>query len=135
MDAREADDLLVAAGHAGLRMVDNGEAHMRSPTLPDLPELRVYHLVPGGATKAGAVAAHRRARGYAREDCIAVGDSREDLAVSAQVGTFWLVCNALVKDPGIREAIDPKLGKVRITEEGYGPGVYEAVITTLAEAR
>jgi hydroxymethylpyrimidine pyrophosphatase-like HAD family hydrolase len=135
VDAFEADDLLDAHGHGALRLVDNGEAHLRSPTLGDLERLRVYHLLPAGATKAGAVAAHMRARGYERADCIAIGDSREDLAVSARVGMFWLVANALERDPMIREAIDQRLATVRVTEEGYGPGVYEAVITTLAESR
>jgi phosphoglycolate phosphatase len=135
VNAFEADDLLAAHGHAGLRMVDNGEAHLRSPTLPDLPRLRVYHLLPEGASKAGAVAAHRRARGLAREDCIAIGDSREDLAVAPQVGTFWLVANALEYDPTIREAIDQRTGTVRIAEAAHGAGVYEAVVTTLAEGR
>jgi hydroxymethylpyrimidine pyrophosphatase-like HAD family hydrolase len=135
VDTAEADALLAAAGHRALRLVDNGEAHRRSPTLADLDALRVYHLLPAGATKGRAVAAHMRARGYGREDTIAVGDSREDLAVCAHVGMFWLVSNALERDPGIREVIDQLAGRVRITEEGYGPGVYEAVITTLAEAR
>ena len=35
-----------------------------------------------------------RARGYAREECIAVGDSREDLDVAEVVGRFFLVANA-----------------------------------------
>jgi phosphoglycolate phosphatase len=135
VNAFEADDLLAAHGHGALRLVDNGEAHRRSPTLAAVERLRVYHLLPAGATKAGAVAAHMRARGYERTDCVAVGDSREDLAVSAQVGTFWLVANALERDPSIREAIDQRVGTVRIAEAGYGPGVYEAVVTTLAEAR
>jgi hypothetical protein len=55
--------------------------------------------------------------------------------VSVRVGTFWLVANALERDPTIRESIDQRLATVRVAEEGYGPGVYEAVITTLAESR
>jgi hydroxymethylpyrimidine pyrophosphatase-like HAD family hydrolase len=134
VDAFEADDVLDAHGHGALRLVDNGEAHFRSATLAGLERPRAYHLLPAGATKAGAVAAHMRARGYERADCIAIGDSREDLLVGPQVGTFWLVANALERDPTIRETIDPR-ATVRVTEEGYGPGVYEAIITTLAEAR
>jgi phosphoglycolate phosphatase len=135
VDAFEADDLLGAHGHGALRLVDNGEAHLRSPTLAGVERPRAYHLLPAGATKVGAVASHMRARGYERADCIAIGDSREDLAVSVRVGTFWLVANALERDPTIRESIDQRLATVRVAEEGYGPGVYEAVITTLAESR
>jgi phosphoserine phosphatase len=75
-----------------------------------------------------------QARGYAREDCIAVGDSREDMEAASVVGTFWLVANALTRDPGLRADIAGR-DNVRITEESHGAGVYEAVVTTLAERR
>ena len=134
VDAFEADALLAEAGHGDLRLVDNGAVHRRSPALEGLPQVRAYHLVPAGASKAGAVAVHRRARGLAREDCLAVGDSREDLATAAHVGAFWLVANAVTKDPSIREAMRSH-DNVRLAEAANGPGVYEAVVTTLAERR
>ena len=79
-----------------------------------------------------AVARHMRARGLSRADTFAVGDSREDLAVAAVVGTFWLVANALERDPAMREALGAH-PNARITTEGHGAGVYEAVVTTLAQ--
>jgi hydroxymethylpyrimidine pyrophosphatase-like HAD family hydrolase len=135
VDAAEADALLAEHGHGDLRLVDNGAMHGRAPALAGLPQVRVYHLIPAGVSKARAVTAHMRARGLRAADCIAIGDSREDLGVAPQVGTFWLVANALERDPTIRTAIAELDGTVRIAEAGYGPGVYEAVITTLAEAR
>jgi hypothetical protein len=75
-----------------------------------------------------------RARGLTSQETFAVGDSREDLAVAEVVGTFWLVANALTRDPTMRDAL-PAHPNVRLTEEGYGSGVYEAVVTTLAERR
>jgi hypothetical protein len=71
-------------------------------------------------------------RGYAASDCLAVGDSREDLEVTAAVATFWLVANALTRDPTLGEEIAGRPG-VRLASEPYGAGVYEAVVTTLAE--
>jgi hypothetical protein len=135
VDAFEVDALLAEHGHGGLRLVDNGAGHRRSAALNDLPQIRVYHLVPAGSSKAAAVAAHLRMRGYNPGDCIAVGDSREDLGVAAHVGAFWLVANAVTNDPTIREAIGAQNGKVRIAEASHGAGVYEAVVTTLAERR
>ncbi len=132
VDAFEADELLARRGHDGLRLVDNGVVHRRSERLADLPQTRAYHLVPVDASKAAAVARHRQIRGYAAEECIAIGDSREDLNVAAHVGTFWLVANAVERDPTLREALR---ANVRVAEAAYGPGVYEAVVTTLAEAR
>jgi hydroxymethylpyrimidine pyrophosphatase-like HAD family hydrolase len=133
VDAAEADRLLAEHGHEDLRLVDNGAVSRRSPALAALPQVRGYHLVPAGASKAGAVARHRRARGYAREACIAVGDSREDLACAAQVGTFWLVANALERDPTLGTDIAGS-DNVRVAEAGYGAGVYEAVLSALVNA-
>jgi hypothetical protein len=130
VDAAEADALLAAHGHERLRLIDNGIVNRRSPALGDLPHVRGYHLVPAGASKAAAVAFHMQVRGYAREETFAVGDSREDLACAGHVGTFWLVANAVERDPSIREAIAP-FHNVRVAQAGHGPGVYEAVLETL----
>jgi phosphoglycolate phosphatase len=134
VDEAEAASLLAANGHPDLRLVDNGVVHRRSPALADLPAVHAYHLLPAGASKANAVARHMQMRGYAPEECLAVGDSREDLDVAAKVGSFWLVANAVTKDPTIREEIG-RYANVRIAEAAHGPGVYEAVMTTLAERR
>jgi hydroxymethylpyrimidine pyrophosphatase-like HAD family hydrolase len=134
VDAFEASELLAAHGHPDLRLVDNGVVHRRSPALADLPQVRVYHLMPAGASKGRAVATHMRARAYAPEDCIAVGDSREDLGAAEHVGEFWLVGNAVERDPTILEAVGGR-DNVRVAEESHGAGVYEAVVTTLAQRR
>ena len=130
VDAGEADALLREAGHADLRLVDNGVVDRRSPALAALDQVRAYHLLPAGASKAGGVTAHMRARGVAAERTLAVGDSREDLETAAVVGSFWLVANALARDPTLREALSAP--NVRVAEGAYGAGVYEAVVTTLA---
>jgi phosphoglycolate phosphatase len=134
VDAFEATALLAERGISGLRLVDNGAVHRRSPALEGLEQVRAYHLVPESASKANGVAFHLRARGLEAADAFAVGDSREDLSCAPHVGTFWLVANAIEKDPSIREAI-AQYDNVRVAEAAYGAGVYEAVITTLAERR
>jgi hypothetical protein len=129
IDAFEADELLRAHGHENLRLVDNGGIH---PIPPGREDLRAYHLVPAGASKANAVAFHMQVRGYAREECIAVGDSREDMGAAEAVQTFWLVANGLERDPSIREAFT---SNTRVAAERNGAGVYEAVMTELSERR
>jgi hydroxymethylpyrimidine pyrophosphatase-like HAD family hydrolase len=131
VDAAEVDALLAEHGHGGLRLVDNGGVHRRSPDLVALEEVRAYHLVPRGASKANAVALHMRVRGYAPQDVIAAGDSREDMETAAHVGAFWFVANAVQRDPTLNEAIGAR-ANVRVAEQSYGAGVYEAVVTTLA---
>jgi hydroxymethylpyrimidine pyrophosphatase-like HAD family hydrolase len=130
VDAAEADALLVEHGHEYLRLVDNGVVNRRSPALAGLPHVRGYHLVPASASKAAAVAFHRQVRGYAREETFAVGDSREDLACAAHVGSLWLVGNAVERDPSIREAA-ASFDNVRVAGAAHGAGVYEAVVSTL----
>jgi hydroxymethylpyrimidine pyrophosphatase-like HAD family hydrolase len=127
VDAIEADALLAEHSLDALRVVDNGTMH---PRVDGHEDWHAYHLVPRSASKAAGVAFHQRARGYAPEDCIAIGDSREDLGMAAVVSGFWLVGNALEEDPSIRDAITPN---VRVAEGRQGAGVYEAVVTELAE--
>jgi len=126
IDALEVTALLEEHGYEHLRLVDNGAIH------PVERGWRAFHLVPKGVSKGRAVERHMRARGYPAEGCIAVGDSREDLTVAGVVGTFWLVANALDRDPLLAAAL-PR--NARVTEAGNGPGVYEAVMTELAERR
>jgi hypothetical protein len=122
VDPAEANALLAREGHGGLRLVDNGVIG---------PDLRAYHLIPAVASKARAVELHMRARGYTREHCIAVGDSREDLDTAAAVGRFFLVANADT-DARWESARHPN---VEITEAAMGEGFYEAVVRAVAEAK
>ena len=90
-----------------------------------------YHLVPGGASKAKGVAFHLRARGYAPEDCIAIGDSIEDLESAESVGRFFCVANGPERDDALREAL-ARFPNATVTEGAMGDGFYEAVVSTLA---
>ncbi len=131
IDLAAATAALQAAGFGWLRMVDNGVIHATSERLSGLSTIHAYHLVPAASSKARAVARHQQVRGYARQQCIAVGDSREDMGAAAVVGTFWLVANALDHDASLSADAATQAG-VRVAEEAFGAGVYEAVVTTLA---
>jgi hypothetical protein len=124
VDTRDVDALLSEHGHDALRLLDNGAI--------DRAGMRGYHLVPRGVSKGAAVARHMRVRGYRPEDCIGAGDSREDLTAAQSVGAFWLVANAIDKDPLLLAEL-PR--NARVAEAAHGAGVYEAVITELGERR
>jgi hydroxymethylpyrimidine pyrophosphatase-like HAD family hydrolase len=134
VDVEEANGLLAEAGHDELRLVDNG-AISPKPSLRDLPAPpHAYHLLPRSASKAGGVTAHMRARGYTHDECIAVGDSREDLGMADAVARFFLVASALERDPELqREAA--RRPNAELTEAGHGDGFYEAVVRAIAEGR
>ena len=132
VDVAEADRVLADAGLDSLRLLDNGGVHRRSPALAGLEQVRAYHLVPRTVSKAAGVAYHRQARQYAQEEVIACGDSPEDLQMAVAVGAFWLMANAVEHDPAMRAKI-AAVPNARVTQDGYGAGVYEAVVSTLAE--
>ena len=108
-----------ARATAGLRLVDNGRDRGTAARLPPDPR------------RASKAARSQRTCGRADtqpEECIAVGDSREDLDVAQVVGRFFLVANADVTDaagfPGVER-----------TEAAMSEGFYEAVVRALAESR
>lgn len=130
VDVEEANAVIADAGHKDLRFLDNGAI---GRPMPGIEVTHAYHLVPGGASKGVAVGAHMRARGYAAEECIAAGDSIEDLGSAEHVGRFFCVANGPAKDAALRETLGD-YANVTVTEGRNGDGVYEAVVGTLAGA-
>jgi hydroxymethylpyrimidine pyrophosphatase-like HAD family hydrolase len=130
VDLADVDALFRGHDHSHLRLVDNGITERRSETL-EVDVIHTYHLIPKAAGKANAVAVHMRRRGFAPEECIAIGDSRGDLEVATVVGRFYLVANGVERDPEIRSGLDAS--KVVVTEEPMSHGFYEAVVRSLAE--
>lgn len=131
IDVERANQLIREAGFEDLRLLDNGAITRR---MPGIEQTKAYHLVPEGVSKAAAVAAHMRARGYAPEECIAAGDSVEDLEMARAVGHFYVVANGPEKDPNLRKAMG-SYDNVTVTEGRNGAGVYEAVVGHLMRSR
>ncbi len=130
VDVVEVNEVLEVNGHGDFRFLDNGAI---GRSMPGIEVSHAYHLVPRGSSKAAAVAAHAAARGYETSECIAVGDSIEDLEVSPSVGHFYMVANGPRKDAGVREAIS-KWPNASVTDGATGDGFYEAVVTSLMQA-
>lgn len=131
VDLDSVRSALSDSGYEWLRLVDNGVIREHAEQMPGVSVVHAYHLVPAATSKAHAVARHMQARGYQATDCIAVGDSREDMDAASVVGCFWLVANAFASDPELEAEALGRTG-VRVAGEQYGAGVYEAVVTTLA---
>lgn len=129
VDVEEVNSAIAESGVGDdLRFLDNGAI---GRPMPGLDVTHAYHLVPGGASKGKAVGAHMRARGYLPEECIAAGDSLEDLGAAEYVGHFFCMANGAEKDENMRAA-SSGIDNVTITEGRMGEGVYEAVVSTLA---
>jgi hydroxymethylpyrimidine pyrophosphatase-like HAD family hydrolase len=133
IDVAEANAILEREGHAGIKLIDNG-AIVRQMDGVD-GRAHAYHLMPSGASKAAAVSFHQRVRGYAPEECIAIGDSVEDISVAPVVGRFFVPANGPERDAGLKELIaSGRHPNVTVTEGSMGDGVYEAIVSTLAGA-
>ena len=91
-------------GHEDLRFLDNGAIGQPDDGDRGAPTPTTWSR-PGRARRR-AVAFHMRARGYAPEECIAVGDSVEDLDVGrGRSGRFFVPANGPDRDAALREAI------------------------------
>jgi phosphoglycolate phosphatase len=134
LDTAEANRLLAERGHEQVHLLEGGVLIRRPRALAALVEVHLYHLLPALASKAAAVLFHCRARGYARMQTFAVGNSRADGESAANVGAFWFVANAIARDPELT-AMAAQYGNVHVTDAAYGAGVYEAVVKTLIEER
>ncbi len=138
ISAVEADQVLRDAGYDWLRLVDNGVVNTHGRPIDQsgwgirVERVHAYHLIPAVASKANAVARHMQNRGYAREETIACGDSREDLEAAAVVGTFWMMANGVSGDPTITAEL-AAWPNARVSSDEFGAGVYEAVVSTLAQ--
>ena len=135
VDVEEVNELIAAQGEAGadLRFLDNGAI---GRPMEGVEVTHAYHLVPGGASKGKAVGAHMRARGYAREECIAAGDSLEDLGAAEFVGRFFCVANGPEQRPaaaggrggaGQRDGDRGADGRGRLRGGGLDPGGSDGV--------
>ena len=96
-----------------LRFADNGRI---GPG-----EVHVFHVLPTRASKAAAVAVHLDRHGFDPANCLAIGDSGEDMAMGEVVGTFALVRNGADADPAVAARA------AWITTAANGEGVLEAV--------
>lgn len=133
VDVGEVNTMLADAGIPGLRLVDNGRIGRSLPHL-GLEKVHAYHLIPSESSKARGVARHMQVRGYRPEEVIAAGDSAEDVEVAAVVGQFFLMRNAVERNPDLVPLI-ARFDNVTVTEERNGAGVYEALMQTLALRR
>jgi HAD superfamily hydrolase (TIGR01484 family) len=119
-----ANELLRQAGHAWLRLEDNGIIRRAFPGL-NVDEVHAYHLVPAGVSKAAGVLRHMEIEGIARGEAAAIGDSLSDLAMAAEVGRMFLVGN--------HAAGEELPDNARRTRGSHGEGFAEAVSELLSQ--
>lgn len=88
VDVDEANAVLAEAGCPWAYLIDNGAAGGWPGR-----QVRAYHLLPRGVSKAAALADDLAARGLDAAQAAACGDSLEDLRMAEIVGTYVMVAN------------------------------------------
>ena len=78
-----------------VQIVDNGVIHPVNHTLSGVEQIHAYHLVPNGTSKVRTIRDDLEARGLARDQAAAIGDSRADLDMAEAVGVMAIVANGL----------------------------------------
>jgi len=130
IDLRRANDILQREGYKGLVLVDNGFSKLMDLDI-NINRVHIYNLMPAGVTKANGVILDKKLRNLKRENCIALGDSLEDLKMAAEVKYFFLMKNALEHREELEEELI-KYDNVYITEEIMNRG-WNEVISSLLE--
>jgi len=125
IDLDKANKLLQAEGYGSLVLVDNGFSNLVDLELK-VDRLHIYNLMPRGVNKANAVRLDKKLRGFNDENCIALGDSLEDLKMASEVKYFFLMKNALEHEEELEPELD-KYGNVFITDSIMNRGWFEVM--------
>ncbi len=123
IDLDKANKLLEAEGYGSLVLVDNGFSNLMDLKLK-VDRLHIYNLMPRGVTKANGVKLDKKLRGFKIENCIALGDSLEDLKMADEVKYFFLMKNALEHEEELETELN-KYENVFISEEIMNRGWFE----------
>lgn len=125
VDVQEANQLLQAHGFANLKLLDNGHSRTQGSLQP-LTEIKVYHLLPKGTSKASAIKVDQERRGILPSQCIALGDSLTDLEMAKAVSQFFLVANGIQNDPAVIKQLTT-FSNAYLTTEKMGLGWAQVV--------
>ncbi len=129
IDLKRANDILQREGYKELALVDNGFSKLVDLDL-DINRAHIYNLMPAGVTKANGIILDKKLRNLKKENCIALGDSLEDLKMASEVKYFFLMKNALEHGEELEKELI-KYNNVYITEEIMNRGWNEVMSVLL----
>ena len=104
VDLEKANRILKDAGYEGLALVDNGFSKLVKLNL-DVENMRIYNLMPRGVDKSSAIKLDKELRNFKDSNCIALGDSIEDLKMAPVVKYFFLMRDAIERDGDILNSL------------------------------
>ncbi len=125
MDLDKANRLLEDEGYKELVIVDNGLSLLEDLDL-GIEKLHIYNLIPSGVNKASGIKFDKKVRNFNTQNCIALGDSLEDLKMAGEVKYFFLVRNALEHKEVMLDELE-KHNNVYITDGVMNKGWAEVI--------
>ncbi|MGM0368455.1 MAG: HAD family hydrolase [Actinomycetota bacterium] len=129
IDLKKANNILAESGYKGLCLVENGKTSLHALDL-DINDLYIYNLIPEGVNKGEAIKLDKKLRNLNTGNCIALGDSPEDLKMARQVKYFFLMGDSLKENKDCLQEI--KSANIYITSGKMNRGWVE-VISYLAD--
>jgi HAD superfamily hydrolase (TIGR01484 family) len=120
-----ANMLLKENGYEELVLADNGFSKMFDTGL-DVKHLKIYNLIPKDVDKSSGIRIDKIIRKISSINCIALGDSVEDLKMAKEVGAFFLMRDSLEKNPQIQDLLI-NYDNIYITEEKMNRGWAEII--------
>ena len=125
-----ANKLLKKEGYGELALVDNGFSSLMEMNL-DIKRLHIYNLAPSGINKSKGIKLDKKIRNFNTGNCIALGDSLEDLKMADEVKYFFLIGNALEHNGMILGELN-NYNNVYVTEGAMNKGWTEVIEYLLA---
>jgi HAD superfamily hydrolase (TIGR01484 family) len=128
IDTKEANRILAQNGFDDSMIINNGPTSLYISEFPD-SKTYFYNLMPKGVDKSKGVRLDKKIRGFKKENCLALGDSAEDLKMAAEVKYFFLMNNDINEEEHILEAL-PNYDNIFVTDKKMNRG-WEEVISYL----
>ncbi len=121
INLEKANKLLVENGYEGLCIVENGKTSLYDVDL-NVDDLYIYNLMPEGVNKGLAIKLDKKIRNFKTDNCIAFGDSIEDLKMAEEVKYFFLMGGSMVDN---MEIINKLNNNIYITSNKMNRGWVE----------
>lgn len=125
VDLKKANKLLAENGYGDSVLINNGPTSLY-PTLLNLDKVYFYNLMPKGVDKSSGVKLDKKIRHFSKENCIALGDSLEDLKIANEVRYFFLMNNNFQSEKDVLDAL-PEYENVFISEKRMNQGWAEVI--------
>jgi HAD superfamily hydrolase (TIGR01484 family) len=125
IDVEKANRILAENGFEDSMIMNNGPTSLYAAEFPDC-KTYFYNLMPKGVDKSKGVRTDREIRGFLKENCLALGDSAEDLKMADEVKFFFLMNNDIHEEDHIIKAL-PNYDNVFVTERKMNRGWEEVI--------